>query len=82
MVILYDEPVPDFYPIAPFNLNGSPCVLALRLTLSSDGLPLSLSRSTEFHDAGEHSVQLLTFLKFLLTDEQVLNLGNWTWCKK
>ena len=82
LVILYDEPVPDFYPIAPFNLNGSPCVLALRLTLSSDGLPLSLSRSTEFHDAGEHSVQLLTFLKFLLTDEQVLNLGNWTWCKK
>jgi hypothetical protein len=82
LVILYDEPVPDFYPIAPFNLNGSPCVLALRLALSGDGLPLSLSRSTEFHDAGEHSVQLLTFLKFLLTDEQVLNLGNWTWCKK
>jgi hypothetical protein len=83
LVILYDEPVTDFYPISPFNLSASPCVLALRIALSGEGLPLSLNRATEFHDTGEHSVQLLTFLKFLLTDNtQALSLGNWIWCKK
>lgn len=83
LIILYDEPVADFYPIAPFNLSAAPCVLALRIALSGEGLPLSLNRATEFHDTGEHSVQLLTFLKFLLTDNtQALSLGNWIWCKK
>jgi len=83
LVVLYDEPIADFYPTAPFNLNSAaPCVLALRLSLSGAGLSLSLNRSTDTRDAGEHSVQLLAFLNFLLADEQALNLGNWTWCKK
>jgi hypothetical protein len=83
LVVLYDEPIADFYPIAPFNLNSAaPCVLALRLALSGEGLPLSLCRATEFRDESEHSVQLLAFLKFILADEQVLNLGNWIWCRK
>jgi len=83
LIVLYDEPIADFYPTAPFNLNSAePCVLALRLALSGAGLSLSLNRSTDTRDVGEHSVQLLAFLNFLLADEQVLNLGNWTWCKK
>jgi hypothetical protein len=82
LIILYDEPVADFYPIAPFNLSAAPCALALRIALSGKGLPLSLQRSTEFHDMGEHSVQLLAFLKFLLADTQALRLGNWIWCRK
>lgn len=82
LIVFYDEPVTDFYPIAPFNLSAAPCVLALRIALSGEGLPLSLSPATQFRDAGEHSVQLRTFLKFLLADEQVVHLGNWIVCKK
>ncbi len=77
LLVLYDEPVADFFPVAPFNLSAAPCVLALRIALSGVGLPLSLCRATEYRDAGEHSVQLRTFLKFLLADEQTLHLGNW-----
>jgi len=82
LIVFYDEPVADFFPTAPFNLSAAPCVLALRITLSGDGVPLSLSRVTDSRDAGEHSVQLLAFLKFLLADEQAVYLGNWIVCKK
>jgi len=87
LVILYDEPIADFYPIAPFKLNANfPCVLALRIALSGDGLPMQLCRSPESRDDGEHPVQLQDFLKFLLAEEKSLSLGNqehsWTWRKK
>ncbi len=87
LMLLYDEPIADFYPIAPFNLNtSSPCVLALRIALTGDGLPLQFLRSPQPRDDGEHPVQLLHFLKFLLAGERSLSLGNqghsWTWCKK
>ncbi|MCX7068221.1 MAG: beta-ketoacyl synthase chain length factor [Methylococcales bacterium] len=82
LIVFYDEPVADFYPIAPFNLSAAPCVLALRIALNGEGLPLSLCRSIESRDDGEHSVQLRTLLKFLLADEQVLHLGNWVGCRK
>jgi hypothetical protein len=87
LMILYDEPIADFYPIAPFNLNTAlPCVLALTISLSGDGLPLSLGRCVQSGDDGEHSVQLLAFLNFLVSEEPLLSLGNqghgWTWYKK
>jgi len=87
LIILYDEPIPDFYPIAPFNLNVSiPCVVALRIALCGNGLPLQLCRSAESRDDGEHPVQLLAFLRFLLAEERSLSLGNqghsWIWHKK
>jgi hypothetical protein len=87
LIILYDEPIADFYPIAPFNLNSPyPCVLALRIALAGDGLPLQLYRCTQSRDDGEHPVQLLMFLRFLLAEERSLSIGNqghsWTWHKK
>lgn len=82
LMVFYDEPVADFYPIAPFNLSATPCVLALRIALSGAGLPLSLKRATDSRDTGEHSVQLRMFLKFLLAEEQAVQLGNWIVCKK
>nr|WP_087145869.1 beta-ketoacyl synthase chain length factor [Crenothrix polyspora] len=87
LMILYDEPLADFYPIAPFNLNVCfPCVLALRIALSGNGVPLQLYRNTQSRDDGEHPVQLLAFIKFLVAEERSLCLGNqghsWTWHKK
>jgi hypothetical protein len=87
LMVLYDEPIADFYPIAPFNLNTSiPCVLGLRIALAGDGLNLKLCRSGQARDDGEHPAQLLALIKFLLADEQVMSLGNqghsWTWHKQ
>jgi len=87
LIILYDEPIADFYPIAPFNLDTTyPCVLALRIALVGNGLPLQFCYSTESRDDGEHPVQMLAFLRFLLAEERSLSLGNqghsWTWHKK
>ena len=87
LIILYDEPIADFYPIAPFNLNSPyPCVLALRIALTGDGLPLQFDRCTQSRDDGEQPLQLQLFLKFLLAKERSLSLGNqghsWTWRKK
>jgi Beta-ketoacyl synthase, N-terminal domain len=86
LIILYDEPMADFYPIAPFNLNATyPCALALRVSLTGDGLPLQFFYSAESRDDGEHTVQILALLRFLLTEEQSLSLGNqghsWIWRK-
>jgi len=87
LVMLYDEPIADFYPVAPFNLNAFfPCVLGLSMALSGVGQALALHRSAQSRDDGEHPVQLSSFLRFLLAEERVLNLGNrghsWTWQKK
>lgn len=87
LMILYDEPIDDFYPTAPFKLNAAfPCALALRIALTGNGLALQLRRSPESRDDGEHPVQLPAFLNFLLAQERSLSLGNqghsWTWHKK
>jgi len=87
LLVFYDEPIADFYPLAPFNLNAAfPVALALRVGLSGDGLPMRLSRASESRDDGEHPVQLPAFLRFLLGDEQSLTLGDqgrgWRWDKR
>jgi Beta-ketoacyl synthase, N-terminal domain len=86
LVIFYDDPIADFYPIAPYKLSSEfACVLGLRLALKGGGLTLNLSHSTESRDDGEHPVQLLALIRFLLADEKLLSLGNqghsWTWRK-
>lgn len=85
-LMLYDEPIADFYPVSPFNLDAQfPCALSLKITLNGDGLPLRLSRLSESREDGEHSVQLLAFLRFLLSEDQSLTMGNqghsWKWDK-
>jgi hypothetical protein len=86
LLVLYDEPIADFYPFSPFNLNAhNTCALALRIALTGGGLPLQFCRSAESRDDGEHPVQLLTFLRFLLAEDQSLSLGHqghsWRWDK-
>ena len=87
LIVFYDEPIADFYPVAPFKLSHPfPCVLVLRIALSGHGMPLQFCRSNQSRDDGEHILQLLAFIKFLITEERSLSLGNlghsWTWNKK
>lgn len=86
-LILYDEPIADFYPVFPYNLNAEfPCALALKVLLQGDGLPMRFNYSSIPRDDGEHPVQLLTFLRFLLAEDKSLLVGNqghsWRWDKQ
>jgi len=87
LLVLYDEPIADFYPVSPFNLNAdNSCALTLKIALTGDGLPLQFSRTSMTRDDGEQPIQLFAFLRFLLTEERTLNLGNlghsWRWQKR
>ncbi len=86
LLVLYDEPIADFYPVSPYNLNANhTCALTLRIALTGEGLPLQFSRSSMTRKDGEQPIQLLAFLRFLLTEDRSLNLGNrghsWRWQK-
>jgi hypothetical protein len=85
-LILYDEPIADFYPVSPFKLNAEfPCALSLRIGLQGKGLPMRFYRLSESRDDGEHPVQLLAFLRFFLSEDKSLHVGNqghsWGWDK-
>ena len=87
LLVLYDEPIADFYPVSPFNLNAdNMCALTLRIALTGDGLPLELSRLSMTRDDGEQPMQLLAFIRFLLAEDRLLDLGNgehsWRWQKR
>lgn len=86
LIVLYDEPLADFYPSLPFALNAPAiCALALRVSLSGSGLQLRFSRSATHRDDGEQALQIIAFLKFLVANDKALALGNhrhsWEWCK-
>lgn len=86
LVVLYDEPIAEFYPIAPFKLNADfPCALALRLSLSGEGMPLRLSRAPDCREEGEQPRQLPLFIDFLLGDNMESSLSfrgrGWRWEK-
>jgi hypothetical protein len=87
LIVFYDEPLSDFYPSLPFALNAPAiCALALRISLTGIGLPVQLNWSAAHRDDGEHALQIFSFIKFLVSDEQSLALGNhrhsWEWQKK
>jgi hypothetical protein len=86
LVVLYDEPIAEFYPVAPFKLNGEfPCAVAIRLSMSGEGMPLRLSRAPECREEGEQPLQLPLFIDFLLGDKSGSSMAfkgrGWRWEK-
>ncbi|MEC4747108.1 beta-ketoacyl synthase chain length factor [Methylomicrobium sp. Wu6] len=86
LVVLYDEPIAEFYPLAPFKLNAEfPCALALRLSLDGAGMALRLRRAPECRDDREQPLQLPPFIDFLLGDSTESGLifegRGWRWEK-
>ncbi len=87
LLVFYDEPIPDFYPVSPFNLNADNTVaLTLKIALTGAGLPMQLSRTAMMRDDGEQPLQIVAFLRFLLSEDSLLSLGNqehsWQWQKQ
>ena len=77
LIVLYDEPLSDFYPSLPFALNAPAiCALALKVSLTGSGLPLQFNRSSAHRDDGEHALQIFSFLKFLVADDKIVGAGQ------
>lgn len=86
LAVLYDEPIAEFYPVAPFKLNAEfSCALTLRLSLSGEGMPLRLSRAPDCTEEGEQPLQLPLFIDFLLDGNSEANRAfrgrGWRWEK-
>jgi hypothetical protein len=86
LVLLYDEPIAKFYPVAPFKLNAEfTCALALRLSLSGEGMPLRLIRAPACIEESEQPLQLPFFIDFLLGDKSESSIAfqgrGWRWEK-
>lgn len=86
LLVFYDEPVSDFYPIALFEQTPiASAALALRLALTGSGIPLRCYRTDELGVSYEHLVQLHTFRAFLKTEQASVCLGresdSWRWDK-
>ena len=86
LLVFYDEPLPTFYAVEPFKLNlAFPCALALKLAQTGEGRSLCFGRSASSRYDGEQPLQLPAFIDFLLSEEDILQLGNaghsWQWRK-
>lgn len=86
LVVLYDEPISDFFPVAPFKLNTETiCALALRLSFKGSGARLRLSVGADARDDGEQPLQVPLFIDFLLDSRKEVSLGyqghSWRWEK-
>jgi hypothetical protein len=86
LLVLYDEPLVDFYPFAPFKLSADERrALALRIAKKGEGQTLRMSSSPLTGDDGEQPVQLMAFVRFLQESQAQLTLKtfrhSWHWEK-
>lgn len=85
LLVFYDEPLPDFYLSSIDNSNLGAVALALKVTLTGEGLSLRLDKKSAVKNTGDHAFQIRTFRNFMRGDENSLILGNhrqsWEWRK-
>ena len=86
LLVFYDEPLPDFYPSAPFKLSTDESrALALRIAKSGEGQTLRMSSLSLTGNDGEQAAQLPAFVRFLAEPQAQLTLKtprhSWRWEK-
>ena len=82
LVVMYDEPLVDFYTSTPFKLSTKESfVIVLLISKSGPGLSLSLIHSDKTGDEGEHAVQIPMLLNFLNGNEKdlIINSARHSW---
>jgi hypothetical protein len=82
LLIFYDEQLPKFY--TPYVEDPAfPAALALRLGRSGAGMACDIRHVPGHHPGKEMHGQMMELLRFLVTDEHQLGLGNgrgqWIW---
>jgi len=86
LIVFYDEPLPDFYPAAPFQLStDSRCALMLAISKDGDGQAIQFKRDGQCGYVGEQPVQLPLLIQFLSGADASLQIKTprqtWHWQK-
>lgn len=87
LMVLYDEPLVPFYPSAPYQLStDSSCAVALTISQSGEGIPLSLACLSKSGENGEQPLQLPLLINFLNQSQKKLTVHaskhSWCWEKQ
>ncbi len=86
LIVLYDEPLVDFYPAAPFQLTTPESrAIALIIAKTGMGTPMRFSCLQTEGDDGEQPLQIPILINFLDKGDEMLNLRTarhtWRWEK-
>jgi len=86
LIVFYDEPVVEFYPIKPYLLSSDySCAVALRIARQGAGMAMQMSNSAVIGDDGEQPLQLPRLIEFLAADNKadlMLKTPRQSWCWK
>lgn len=87
LMVLYDEPLVEFYPSAPYQLTSKrSCAVGLRIAKTGSGLPLQFSCLPATGDDGEQPLQIPLLIRFLTQTQEKLTLRtlrhSWCWEKR
>ncbi len=85
LLILYDEPLPGFFPSAPYQVSANTCAVALKLTQKGVGQSINFQKGMETGDEGEQPLQLPKLIEFLSspTNKQLhIKTPRHSWCWK
>lgn len=91
LIVLYDEPLVDFYPSDPYQLSAAEsCAVALRIAKTATATDLSLNFSCQLreidNDDGEQPMQLPLLIRFLAESQASLVINtprhSWHWLKQ
>ena len=65
LLVFYDEPLPDFFPSAPYKVSSKTCAVALKLTQQGTGQKISFQKGLVNGNEGEQPIQLAKLIEFL-----------------
>ena len=83
LIVLYDEPLVDFYPSEPFQLSVDESnAIALCISRTGTGIPLRFSNLQVTGDDGEQPLQVPLMLDFLAGNEKklIVHTPRHSWC--
>lgn len=83
LIVLYDEPLVDFYPEKPYKLSSNKsCAVAFKLSKTGAGIPLRFSMKKQQGDDGEQPLQVPLLIKFLTESQEslVIHTPRHSWC--
>jgi len=83
LIVLYDEPLVDFYPAEPFQLTADNSrAIALRISKTGSGIPIRFYCQQEKGSDGEQPIQVPMLIKFLAEQQNRLEVhtARHSWC--
>jgi len=87
LMVLYDEPLVDFYPAAPYKLTAKDsCAIALTISRTGSGVPIRFCCQQQTGDDGEQPLQAPLLIDFLAKQQEKLIIQtprhSWIWIKQ